>query len=397
MDQLTLPCADCAATRVRLEDRGFHVHGCDAAPDRPGFCVISFELAAALAADAAPAASAASAASVPTRRGARGATAPAPAGAPAAVPPAGGVTATQARAAQAIVNVFETGAVLGLYGQVTLIPGDTGHLTFGRSQTTLGSGNLHELVRRYCANPGARFGTALQPWLPRLESIDLTLDDDLVFGNLLRASADDRVMREVQDLFFDETYWRPALRLAATAGIRTPLGVAVVYDSKVHGSWARIRDQVDRDFGTLAQRGEAAWISAYVDARRAWLAGGRADLRPTVYRMDAFRRLVDQNLWGLDLPLVVRGLEISATTLAAAPPGCYDGPAPGTRSLAVQEPLQRGLDVRLLQLGLSRRGMDIRADGVYGQASFKSVRAFQIARGLPATGVAEVALIAELV
>jgi len=306
------------------------------------------------------------------------------------------LTATQARTAQAIVNIFETGAVLGVYGQVTLIPGDTGHLTYGRSQTTLGSGNLHGLLQRYCANPGARFGSRLEPWLRRLAAIDLTLDDDLVFGNLLRASADDRVMREVQDQFFDEAYWRPALRLAAAAGIRTPLGVAVVYDSKVHGSWARLRDQVDRDFGPLAQRGETAWVSAYIDARRAWLAGGRPDLRPTVYRMDAFRRLVDQNLWGLELPLVVRGHEISASTLAAAPPGCYDGPAPGTRTLAVQEPLQRGLDVRLLQLGLSQRGIDIRADGVYGQASFKGVRAFQAANGLPATGVADIALIAGL-
>ena len=312
--------------------------------------------------------------------------------------PSAALTASQARSAQAIVNIFETGEVLGVYGQVTLIPGDTGHLTFGRSQTTLGSGNLHELVQRYCANLGARFGAALRPWLPRLAATDLSLDTDLVFGNLLRASADDRVMREVQDLFFDETYWRPALQLASSAGVHTPLGVAVVYDSKVHGSWTRIRDQVDRTFGTLAQRGETAWISAYVDARRAWLAGsGRADLRATVYRMDAFRRLVDQNLWGLDLPLVVRGHEISATSLAAAPPGCYDGPAPGMRTLALQEPLARGLDVRLMQLGLSRRGIDIHADGVYGQASFKSVRAFQTARGLPATGVADVALISELV
>ena len=45
--------------------------------------------------------------------------------------------------AQAIVNLFETGRVRGDYAGVTLIPGDTGHLTSGRSQTTLASGNLH--------------------------------------------------------------------------------------------------------------------------------------------------------------------------------------------------------------------------------------------------------------
>lgn len=281
---------------------------------------------------------------------------------------------------------------------MTLIPGDTGHLTYGRSQTTLGSGNLHGLVQRYCANPGARFGARLQTYLPRLAAHDVALDDDKLLANLLRAGADDRVMREVQDAFFDETYWQSALRNAEQAGIRSPLGVSVVYDSKVHGSWDRIRDKVNAQSGPAGQIGEQAWINNYVDTRRTWLAASdRADLRATVYRMDAFRRLIDQGLWGLELPLVVRGKEISATAFAAPPPGCYDGPQPGTRPLALQEPLNRGLDVRLLQLGLSQRGMDIRADGVFGQASFKSVKAFQTVHGLPATGVADIALISTLV
>ena len=54
------------------------------------------------------------------------------------------LTATQKKTAEALVNIFETGEALGDYSQVTLIAGDTGHLTFGRSQTTLGSGNLNE-------------------------------------------------------------------------------------------------------------------------------------------------------------------------------------------------------------------------------------------------------------
>lgn len=83
--------------------------------------------------------------------------------------------------------------------------------------------------------------------------------------------------------------------------------------------------------------------------------------------------------------------------LSGTPPGCYDGPAPGTRVLAVQEPLQRGLDVRLLQLALSNVGADIKADGVFGAASMRCVKEAQIARGLPVTGVADVGLIGSLV
>ncbi|MBF1166496.1 MAG: chitosanase, partial [Dechloromonas agitata] len=141
------------------------------------------------------------------------------------------LTPLQKQTAQAIVNLFETSSARGDYGAVTVIPGDTGHLSFGRSQTTLGSGNLHALLQRYCSNAGARFGPRLAPWLERVEQRDTTLDHELRLHNLLRATADDPVMREMQDLFFDEGYWQPAARIAAGMGITTPLGLAVVYDS----------------------------------------------------------------------------------------------------------------------------------------------------------------------
>jgi chitosanase len=302
------------------------------------------------------------------------------------------LTATQVRTVQAIVNIFETGHVLGDYGQVTVIAGDTGHLTYGRSQTTLGSGNLHKLLLRYCGNAGARFRRRLTEVLPAVEARDPALDDDLKLHNVLRAGADDPVMRDTQDVFFDETYFRPAIRTAERDGIFEPLGQAVVYDSFVHGSWARIRDRVE---GTPATIGERTWITRYVEARRSWLANHpRPDLRATVYRMDAMGRLIALNAWGLELPLVVRGAEISTTTLSGLPPKCFDGPQPGTRDLAflTSAPLVRGLDVRLVQLALSERGADIQADGVYGRASSNSVSDFQRASGLPATGVADRAL-----
>jgi hypothetical protein len=85
------------------------------------------------------------------------------------------LTATQAGTITAIVNLFETSQVLGNYGQVTLLTGDTGHLTFGRSQTTLGSGTLHQLLQRYCNNTEAQFGPRLAQVLARTEAGDITL------------------------------------------------------------------------------------------------------------------------------------------------------------------------------------------------------------------------------
>jgi chitosanase len=307
------------------------------------------------------------------------------------------LTTTQKKTSEAIINLFETSEVLGDYSKVTIISGDTGHLTYGRSQTTLGSGNLHDLLQRYCANSGARFGARLEPSLPRFAAHDLSLDEDIKLHNLLRASADDPVMRDTQDTFFDQVYWQPAARSAENIGISNPLGVAVVYDSFVHGSWKAMRDRTTQQVGSVASVGEQQWITAYVTTRRSWLATHpRADLRATVYRMDAFQRLIDQGYWGLELPLVVRDKEISTATLFAMPHGCYDGPQPGTRMLALQSPLQRGLDVRLVQLWLSDTGADIKADGIFGRTSAHRLKEYQSAKGLPATGVADVALIAQL-
>lgn len=308
------------------------------------------------------------------------------------------INAIEKQTAEAIVNIFETGTVLGDYGNVTVIPGDTGHLTFGRSQTTLGSGNLAILLQRYCDNASARFATRLSPFLPRFIAKDIGLDTEKHLHNILRATADDPVMRETQDTFFDTVYWQPAERAAKRLGVTSPLGITVVYDSTVHGSWTRMRDLTTRSAGDIATIGEQAWIAAYIQTRRHWLANNsRRDLRPTVYRMDALQRLIDLGQQDLPLPLVVRGQEISSVTLSAMPPGCYDGPQPGSRTLAVATPLARGLDVRLVQLGLSARGASIKADGVFGQGSRDQVKAFQTSKGLPATGVADPALIAQLV
>ncbi len=306
------------------------------------------------------------------------------------------MTTTQARTVQAIVNLFETSQVRGDYGQVTLLAGDTGHLTFGRSQTTLGSGGLHRLLARYCANSGARFGARLQAWLPAMQARDVTLDADLVLHNILRATADDAVMRDTQDTFFDEEYFAKAMRAAARSGIREPLGCAVVYDSWVHGAFSVVARRVN---GTPALRGEREWLTDYVAARRTWLGtSSRADLRATTYRMDTFERLIELGMWGLDLPLVVRGAEVSEATLSALPSTCYDGPQPGARALVFQTsvPLCRGLDVRLVQLALGERGANMRADGVFGRASANCVADYQRAVGMPITGVADAALVREL-
>src|SRR5207244_3971494 len=131
--------------------------------------------------------------------------------------PQGEITDIQKKTAEAIVNIFETSHVEGDYGKVTLLSGDSGHLTYGRSQTTLASGNLFLLIKAYCETPHAQCAGMLQPYLPRLSNRDLALDQDLNFRQILREAGDDPVMHDTQDRFFDSVYWAPALQSARNA------------------------------------------------------------------------------------------------------------------------------------------------------------------------------------
>lgn len=370
------PCGQCSQKKVDLSHLGYEVGDCSAVAANPGFCVIAYDdshantahmqlMEAALPADVLAGQQAV-------------------------------ISATQKSTILAIVNIFETGLVLGDYSQVTLLDGDSGHLTYGRSQTTLATGNLGKLVSLYCRTAGARFNGLLTSYLTRLKEKDTGLDHDQPFKNILRAAADDPAMRDTQDAFFDIAYWGPAVKAAAQRGISTPLGMATVYDSMVHGSWDRIADLTDKDVGQ-AEGNDKKWITAYIARRLAWLSNHPNQLlRKTRYRMDTLGALADQDKWGLPLPLVVRGHEISVVTLNTLPQNCYDGPAPGSRRLGLQSPLCRGADVRLVQLALSLDGVNVTADGILGDGTRQALSEYQKRKDLPQTGTLEAAQVAAL-
>lgn len=306
-----------------------------------------------------------------------------------------------AQAIRAIVNIFETSRVLGNYGQVTLIPGDPGGLTYGRSQTTINSGNLTKLLERYCELSSSTIAQNIHGHMPRVKAMDVTLEKNSWFKNLLRAAADEDVMRFVQDAFFDNVYFTPAIKAATALGILTPLGIAVVYDSIVHGGWQIVRQKTVAQSGSVAQAGEKAWISHYVQVRRNWLATHpKKVLHSTVYRMDSLKALIDNGQWDLALPLVVRGQIINTQSLSAPPQGVYSEPDPGSRPLQLTSAVLRGRDVRLLQLALSdpaqRNEASLVADGAFGKASRDAVNRALLHFGRPQTGVADAELFQSL-
>lgn len=297
------------------------------------------------------------------------------------------ITETQKKTAQAIVNIFETGNPYGDYAKVTLLPGDPGHLTYGRSQTTLSSGNLYLLIKAYCENENASFKNRLIPYLDRLFYKDVSLDYDATFRQLLWDAGHDPVMHEVQDSFFDRIYWSPAVNTAERLGITYTLSICIVYDSRIHGSWKLLQDMTDHKAESITAIGEKEWIKCYVETRRSWLANHSISLlRKTVYRMDTFLNLIKDQNWDLDLPIWIRGIKLDETTISGHPMR-VSAAVSEDRLLKLTLPYQKGEDVLELQKALKAQGYEIELDGIFGPATDRAVRDFQRRNGLVVDGI----------
>ena len=273
----------------------------------------------------------------------------------------------QKKTAQSIVNIFETGRIHGDYGSVAVLKGDSGHLTYGRSQTTLASGNLFLLIKAY--------------WL----------DANLELQQLLRdAGRNDQAMRLEQDRFFDANYFNPALKAAQAKGIGSALGQTVVYDSFIQGGFGKVTALVGASIGADGID-EQQWIQKYVAARKNWLLGLKPPLPDTVYRMNSFAQLIEEGAWELPLPLKVRGCLISEETLEDQAPvlrvSAVDPAEQPALALYLTTPYLKGPEVRQVQEALNAHGFPNAGDGVFGPFTEALVKQFQVSRDLKADGV----------
>ena len=298
------------------------------------------------------------------------------------------LTELQKKTSQAIVNIFETGRPLGDYGRVTVLRKDSGHLTYGRSQTTLASGNLALLLHDYCDAEGL-WSHDLRPFLQAFDRRDVSLDHNDEVKSILARAGSDPVMQRIQDDFFDRVYWAPAVKSAAYLALTRPLSVSVVYDSRVHGSYYPMRDRTNHEHGTPEQIGEEAWIQSYVSIRKDWLATHPNDLlHKTVYRMNAFMKLIQQDKWDLPLPLQVRTVIITRDLLEGnnAPTITVSAEDEQERVLFLQSPMMKGEDVVRLQKALNFPEAEV--DGIFGRDTDGAVREFQRAHALKVDGKA---------
>lgn len=215
-----------------------------------------------------------------------------------------------------IINVFETGNIIGNYATIALLPdgppGTDGkpirQITYGRSQTTE-FGNLKILLQQYAAANG-QFAGQLSGFLPKMGKQPSLCTDIRLLQLLKDAGKSDPVMKSTQDIFFDQLYYQPAFNWFTGMRFTLPLSLLVIYDSYIQSGSvpAKIREKFPE--ATPKNGGdEKTWIKQYVNTRHQWLAGSpKAVVTGTVYRTQCFKNALGKNNWDLSLPVNANGI-----------------------------------------------------------------------------------------
>ena len=232
------------------------------------------------------------------------------------------MTVDTLRRVRAIVSVFEVGKATGDYSAVTILSDGAG-LSVGSHQSTDKADSLDAIVFSYIDRGGA-LGPAIRPYLDELAG-DLSAKVDPKTPKswpqwlheliaLLKQAGQDPIMQAAQDEVFDEQYMVPAQRMCTEMQLSTPLALAVVYDTCIHSGPGRVATHRKAFPESPPVRGgtEMAWVRAYVAARKKWLLSNSNPLvRATVYRMEAFEKLIAEGNWNLNTPFKVRGVTVS--------------------------------------------------------------------------------------
>lgn len=223
------------------------------------------------------------------------------------------LTAMQRNLIERVINTIETGRPEGEYGAISIYadgPHDIRQITYGRAQTTE-YGNLRKLVQMYVA-AGGTYSAALAPFADKVGSEPLT--NNAPFKGLLRdAGRKDPVMRRIQDQFFEEVYFLPAMRWADDNGFTKALSALVIYDSYIHSGgilWF-LRQRFAENPPSLGGS-EETWIEEYVRVRHDWLANHEKQiLRATIYRTQCFKEQIRGGNWDLKtVPILMNGVDV---------------------------------------------------------------------------------------
>jgi chitosanase len=217
------------------------------------------------------------------------------------------LTTDQRRVVDELVNVFEYSSPAGRYDTCTDL-GDGRGFTCGVIGFTSSSTEVRDVVSAYVDQVP---DSPLARHLPRLKELADNGSGDTSgldgFTGDWAHAAKDATFRTEQDRLADRLAYTPALEAARSIGLRTALGVAIIYDTAVqHGTsddpdglGALLASTKEKTGGNPADGvDEQTWLLAFLDVRADDLrnphdAGSRDVWAASVDRVDALRELVD--------------------------------------------------------------------------------------------------------
>jgi hypothetical protein len=208
---------------------------------------------------------------------------------------------------------------------------DSGIVSYGAHQVTLASGNLWRVLNLYFQNSNTAVSQALkQEYAGRVQDKNAYegLRHDTRLRDLLIEAAKDPAMVNAQHDIFGQGFYVPAIAEAEKLGIRTPLGMACIYDTRIQhgagGSTFLFGLTKQKAGGNIGEKGitEPRWLAVFLDEREALLhrladkADGTGDtnsgrfLRNSVFRVQELRKLLQANNLELKGPFTMRGFTL---------------------------------------------------------------------------------------
>ena len=221
---------------------------------------------------------------------------------------------TISRRIQAIENALIFKRTTRDYGNLLIRPG-----ILAVSTLNFRGEELQKILSQYCDSPKSRYASSLRPYIDRAAGADMSLANDESFKRALVDAGNDIVMQSIQDDEFDKTYWQPVRAISETLGIKLPLGLAALYDTRVRLGTGidPIVEKVSEKLGGSPSSGidEKKWVLELVEARRAYFqeidAGQPQRLDFEMNRIAFFDSMIGTGNWLLKPPLMANGVEIT--------------------------------------------------------------------------------------
>jgi chitosanase len=209
-----------------------------------------------------------------------------------------------------LISVFENYTIVLSYDYVEAL-GDGRGYTCGLGFTT-GTGDAYEVVKEYTAQSP---NNALATFLPRLQQLASSGSGSTTgltgFPAAWMQSASDPIFRKVQEDVQDQNSYLPALAHAQAVGIKTALGITILYDTVwMHGDGSDpdgTQALIDKT-GKLTD--EATWLANFLAVRRADLLNPadkttQAEWSMAVGRVDELSDILKAKNFDLTGPIAV--------------------------------------------------------------------------------------------